>query len=150
MVTDFESSFADSRMRVVGYDMTAAPRPSKVTKSPDSARDDLDRGRAARLLYRQRTHHRYGGPAPSAATEGTAEKLLINDGRHTPYGGKVGDTNPSGRPALPRDTRWEPTRARPVLRAYLAIARTMRQAQVEGAKVASSTTIGIGTPVERS
>jgi acetyl-CoA acetyltransferase len=89
MVSDFESTFAESRMRVVGYDMTSAAA-EQVYEESGLGPDDVD---VVELhdCFTANELITYEGLGLTA--EGTAEKF-IEDGDNT-YGGKV-VTNPSG------------------------------------------------------
>ena len=89
MVTDFESSFADSRMSVVGYDMTAAAA-KQVYEESGLGPDDLD---VVELHDCFTPNELITYEGLGLTPEGTAEKF-IEDGDNT-YGGKV-VTNPSG------------------------------------------------------
>jgi len=89
MITDFESSFKDSRMAVVGYDMTAAAAKS-VYKQAGLGPDDVD---VVELHDCFTANELITYEGLGLCAEGTAEKF-INDNDNT-YGGKV-VTNPSG------------------------------------------------------
>ena len=89
MITDFESSFADSRMRVVGYDMTRAAADA-VYKEAGLGPEDLD---VVELHDCFTANELITYEGLRLTPEGTAEKF-INDNDNT-YGGKV-VTNPSG------------------------------------------------------
>jgi len=89
MVTDFESSFAQSRMRVVGYDMTRAAADA-VYQEAGLGPEDLD---VVELHDCFTANELITYEGLRLTPEGTAEKF-INDNDNT-YGGKV-VTNPSG------------------------------------------------------
>ena len=89
MVTDFESSFAESRMSVVGYDMTAEAA-KQVYEESGLGPDDMD---VVELHDCFTANELITYEGLGLTPEGTAEKF-IEDGDNT-YGGKV-VTNPSG------------------------------------------------------
>jgi acetyl-CoA acetyltransferase len=89
MVSDFESSFAKSRMRVVGYDMTAEAA-KQVYEESGLGPDDVD---VVELHDCFTANELITYEGLGLTPEGTAEKF-IEDGDNT-YGGKV-VTNPSG------------------------------------------------------
>ncbi len=89
MVTDVESTFAESRMRVVGYDMTAEAA-KQVYNESGLGPDDVD---VVELHDCFTANELFTYEGLGLTPEGTAEKF-IEDGDNT-YGGKV-VTNPSG------------------------------------------------------
>jgi len=89
MVTDFQSSFANSLMAIVGYDMTAAAAKA-VYKESGIGPDDLD---VVELHDCFTANELITYEGLGLTPEGSAEKFIENN--DNTYGGKI-VTNPSG------------------------------------------------------
>jgi len=136
MVTDFESSFADSRMRVVGYDMTAAAA-KKVYEEAGVGPEDLD---VVELHDCFTANELITYEGLGLTPEGTAEKF-IEDGDNT-YGGKV-VTNPSGG-LLSKGHPLGATGLAQCAELNWQLRGECGVRQVEGAKIGLQHNIGIG------
>ena len=136
MVTDFESSFADSRMSVVGYDMTAAAV-KEVYEVSGLGPDDVD---VVELHDCFTANELITYEGLGLTPEGTAEKF-IEDGDNT-YGGKV-VTNPSGG-LLSKGHPLGATGLAQCAELNWQLRGECGKRQVEGAKVGLQHNIGLG------
>ena len=136
MVTDFESSFADSRMSVVGYDMTAAAV-KEVYEESGLGPDDVD---VVELHDCFTANELITYEGLGLTPEGTAEKF-IEDGDNT-YGGKV-VTNPSGG-LLSKGHPLGATGLAQCAELNWQLRGECGKRQVEGAKVGLQHNIGLG------
>ena len=136
MVTDFESSFADSRMRVVGYDMTKdAAR--QVYEETGVGPEDLD---VVELHDCFTANELITYEGLGLTPEGTAEKFIQDD--DNTYGGKV-VTNPSGG-LLSKGHPLGATGLAQCAELTWQLRGQCGKRQVEGARIGLQHNIGIG------
>jgi len=136
MITDFESSFKDSRMAIVGYDMTAAAAKA-VYKESGVGPEDLD---VVELHDCFTANELITYEGLGLTPEGTAEKF-INDNDNT-YGGKY-VTNPSGG-LLSKGHPLGATGLAQCAELNWQLRGMCGKRQVEGAKIGLQHNIGLG------
>ncbi len=136
MITDFQSSFANSLMAIVGYDMTAAAAKA-VYKESGIGPDDLD---VVELHDCFTANELITYEGLGLTPEGSAEKFIENN--DNTYGGKI-VTNPSGG-LLSKGHPLGATGLAQCAELTWQLRGQCGKRQVEGAKIGLQHNIGLG------